>query len=345
MHGTDPPATPRDPASFKSDVYRRAARLRRNRVLGGAATASVIIALLAVLAGPLSPIIRTTGERLQSLTGGPSPTTRPTVPIPTAQTPVPTTTAGTRPTTTSGTQPGPTPTTTSPVTPTTTTVPTPPTTTIGNQTTTTAPNHPTTTTTIGPPTSLPPPAIVVAAACGEPAQSPLTLGGEGVRKALIGTWLQCSGPSLFPPAPASQNSSSSAGAGGGVPVTASGKGGIELRPNGTWVRLAQIPSGILQPLVGPDDSGTWSLLPQPAAAPAAEYTVRFTTVQATASPSAAAPPATTPRVAAPSAAKSWTAGVVLAPGPPERIEFIEGTIVANYKRFTTASSFKPPSAL
>jgi hypothetical protein len=50
-------------------------------------------------------------------------------------------------------------------------------------------------------------------------------------------------------------------------------------------------------------------------------------------------------VAAPSAAKSWTARIMLAPGPPERIEFIEGTIVANYKRFTNASSFKPPSAL
>jgi len=123
---------------------------------------------------------------------------------------------------------------------------------------------------------------------------------------LVATWIQCAGPSIFGP---------------------DGGGAVEVLANGRWRQLALTPGG-WEPLQGTNDAGTWRLVHAPTAVNAAMATfIRFV---ATPEAATAATAAATPQ--------EWTARVTLAEGPTERAEFVEGTIVANYRRVTPSSA-------
>ncbi len=202
---------------------------------------------------------------------------------------------------------------TSGVTPTTETTPptsspTPPTT-IPNTTPTTTRVTPTT---VGPSKG----PVVTPAACGRPAHaavappSPATL-----KRDLVGTWSQCAGTSLF-----------------GGPSSTGGEAGIEILANGRWTRLAKTPGGYWTPLVGPGDSGTWTVLPAPSvAAGKVSAIVRFVAVPVSTSASGAGGPTSAGRPTS-AAPHEWTVQVTIVAGPPERARFVDGKVVANYQR-------------
>jgi hypothetical protein len=145
-------------------------------------------------------------------------------------------------------------------------------------------------------------ATIIPAACGQPPSPAVALSPAALKQELVGTWLQCAGPSIF-------------GTQGG--------GALEILPNGTWQRLASTPSG-WEPLEGPDDAGTWQLLPPTTSANVATSTmVRF--VAAPVQPGAAEP-------------EEWTTRLMLTGTRPNRAQFVEGTIIANYEQFTPSTS-------
>jgi len=120
-----------------------------------------------------------------------------------------------------------------------------------------------------------------------------------LERQLATTWIQCTGPSIFGP---------------------QSGGAVEILANGTWRQLARTPGG-WQPLEGPDDAGTWQLLQAPAPVGAVAL-VRFV---AAVSDADVAP-------------QEWTAGVTLTTTQPERAQFVEGTVVANYLRLAPSAT-------
>jgi len=124
-----------------------------------------------------------------------------------------------------------------------------------------------------------------------------------VKSQLVAIWVQCEGPSIF-------------GAGSGSAV--------QLYSGGTWRQLAWTPNG-WQPLEGRNDAGTWRLLPASAIAGASfRATVRFVAV----SPSAASS----------AAPQRWTVRAMVTEGTPKRVQFVEGSVVADYRAYVPASS-------
>lgn len=122
-----------------------------------------------------------------------------------------------------------------------------------------------------------------------------------MKSQLVAIWVQCDGPSIF-------------GAGSGSAV--------QLFSGGTWRQLAWTPNG-WQPLEGRNDAGTWRLLPPPAAVGASfRATVRFVAV----SPSAASS----------AAPQQWTVRAMETEGTPKRAQFVEGSVVANYRAYVPA---------
>lgn len=300
MPGTDPPLRPSDPQAFRHQVYLRATHLRRRRI---ATTATGIVAGATVIAvlliGSLSPLIRPSNTRLAigssttsivattqpTGTGAPSTAVSPPT-VPPSSTQIPTTTSNPPPPVTAPTS-VPTSIPTSVPSPVPSTLPA----------TTTSP--PTTVTT---PTIAPPTATIIPGACGQPPSPAAALSPAALKQELVGTWLQCAGPSIF-------------GAQGG--------GALEILPNGTWRQLASTPTG-WEPLAGPDDAGTWQVLASATSASAAtSAVVRF--VAAAGEPGAAAP-------------KDWTTLLMLTGGRPYRAQFVEGTIIANYEQLTPSTS-------
>jgi len=124
-----------------------------------------------------------------------------------------------------------------------------------------------------------------------------------MKRQLAGTWVQCTGPSVFGP---------------------DGGGAVELFSNGTWRQLTWTSSG-WQPRHGSNDAGTWQLLP----ASAAVGTERIGTVRFVAVASAAAPAR---------APKEWTVRVMLTDGPPKRVQFVDGSLVSNYRLYVPATA-------
>jgi hypothetical protein len=144
--------------------------------------------------------------------------------------------------------------------------------------------------------------------CGQPSAPATSASSLNLKHALVGTWIQCTGPSIFGP---------------------HSGGAVEILSNGTWRQLARTPGGWV-PLEGNKDMGTWQIILPPTAVTAATSgPVRFVaTDPPTASVAASA--ARTPEV--------WTARVSLTHGPHERAQFVEGTIVANYRRFVPSAT-------
>jgi len=136
--------------------------------------------------------------------------------------------------------------------------------------------------------------------CGQPAEPAAPAGPTVVKRELVGTWVQCTGQSIFGP-----------GGGGAVAIAA----------NGTWRQLAWTPGG-WEPLEGNNDGGTWQALPAPAATTAAGADlIRFVAASAEAG-----------RV------QEWNVRVMVANGPPPRTRFVEGATVANYLALAPSSS-------
>ena len=302
MHLTDPPLRPSDPEAFRRQVYRRAARLRRRRV-ATAVTGAVVTAtaVASLLFGAFLPLTRPSGGRVAI---GPSSTSSSVASTQTTRTSL-SSPSSTDPTSTSGT-------------PNSTQAPT---TTIGNPppTTTPATTMPTVTTTptttVSTPTTTPPPeSAVVPGGCGQPSAPATSASPAGLARDLVGTWIQCSGPSIF-----------------GTP---SG-GAIEIWAKGTWQQLGWTAGG-WEPLKGKNDVGTWQLLPPPTTVATATFAlVRFVAnppVSTSATPSAtpSAPPVATPR--------EWITRVMLTGRPHERAQFVEGTVVANYRLLVPSTS-------
>jgi hypothetical protein len=246
LHETDPPLRPSDPEAFRRHVYRRAAKLRRRRVVTAViGTAAAASAVLALVTGSILPLTQSAGERLAIGTPSTSSsvaTTQTSGPAPSSTAPIPTTT------TPSSTQ--------VPMTTTTTTIATSPTT-----TPTTVVTTPTTipATTVTTSTTTPPTHAVVPGGCGQPAVPAAPASPADLERDLVATWIQCTGPSVFGP----------------YSGTA-----LEILANGTWHQLGQTPGGYWEPLNGNDDAGTWQIL-QPAGAGGAGGTlVRFVSAPA-----------------------------------------------------------------
>jgi hypothetical protein len=194
---------PRDREAFRRDVYRRAARLRRRRlvtVVSG--TAAVATAVAALLVGTLLPLVRHPGVQAAVTTSsslvGTAPTRSSSVTVHQSST-LPTTspdTTGVTPTTQTSLQG--------------TTVPP----------TTPAPTgtQPTVTTV----TVVPPPSAIVPGACGQKPAPATPVKPAQVHRDLTGLWAQCAGPSIF---------GSSSGT------------GVEMFGNGTWLQLVHTSAG------------------------------------------------------------------------------------------------------
>jgi hypothetical protein len=280
-------------------VYRRAARLRRRHVVTAVfGSVAVATAVAALLAGSFFALVPSSGQRLaigNSTTTSSLLTSPPIATSPSRTTSTPTTTIP-------GGAQGPTTTMADPA-----ATAAPPT---SLPTVTSLP-----TTTVSPPTTTSPARAIMPGGCGQPSvpatpTTPAELGRE-----LVGTWVQCAGPSIF-------------GTEGG--------GALEIFANGTWQQLASTPGGWV-PLEGKDDAGTWQVLEAPSVAhEEATSLVRFV---ATASPTAAP---TTP-VTTTATPHEWTADVTVTLVQPVRAQFVEGTIVANYSRIMPSSSGATPN--
>jgi hypothetical protein len=128
-----------------------------------------------------------------------------------------------------------------------------------------------------------------------------------IRRDLIGTWVQCTGPSIFGPR--------------------SG-GAVEILANGTWRQLARTPGG-WEPLEGSNDEGTWQLILPPTAVTAAtSAVVRFVAVN----------PASSADSNSTTAPGVWTTRVSLTRGPHERARFVDGAVVANCRRLLPSAT-------
>jgi hypothetical protein len=116
-----------------------------------------------------------------------------------------------------------------------------------------------------------------------------------------------------------------------------------MSANGTWRQLRRTPAG-WQPQHGKNDSGLWQVLPPPAA----DTTVTAALVRFVAAPyaSAGAPasltsPGATPKGNEP---QQWTVRVMLTVPPHVRAQFVEGRIVANYRRLVPSTSGGPTTS-
>jgi hypothetical protein len=326
LEWNDPDLGPRDPEVFRRRVDRRATQIRRGRRLKLAGGATTGLVALAILAAELLPAATPGGGSSTLAASGRSTRTAPVrsgATLPSA----PTTTGGGTPTTagptpaqragnasgTAGTQhgsaagvarPGAGGTGSSGGPGSTTTEPAPTTTTEPVATTTPSSTLPSTTTTTG----VTPTGVAVAASCGQPAAPSLAIDATTLRHALVGTWLVCRGwPTIF---------------GAGVVDV-----GIQIMADGTWVRIGVNDQGTLIPLGAVEDTGTWRVLPSPAASSAP--TVGFF-------------PTT-------GAAVGLSARPEIAPGPPQRVEFVESGLSAMYRRTTRVVAgpeglTPPPSA-
>jgi hypothetical protein len=143
----------------------------------------------------------------------------------------------------------------------------------------------------------------VPAGCGEPPAPAVSASPAALRAHLVGTWVQCGGPSIFGP---------------------HSGGAFEMLANGTWHQLHLTPAG-WRPLPGRYDSGLWRvLLPTAPTAAVTALSVRFVAVAASASRPHATAGAT------PENSPQWTVRVMLTAPPLVRGQFLEGTIVTNY---------------
>jgi len=201
-----------------------------------------------------------------------------------------------------------------------------PTTTAANPPTSTSPptsvptNTTTPTTTLATPTTMPPPGgAVVPGACGQPSAPATSASPAVLARDLVGTWVECPGPSIF---------------------GATSGGAVEIFAKGTWQQLAWTPGGWV-PLEGKDDSGTWALLPPPSTVTATTFTmVRFV---ATPPASNAGTKSAMPSTTSLPTPQAWVTRVMLTAPPHERAQFTEGGIVANYRLPIPSSAGGPTS--
>ena len=140
--------------------------------------------------------------------------------------------------------------------------------------------------------------------CGQPSAPASVVAPEVARHQLVATWVRCRGPSIFGP---------------------HSGGALEILANGTWRQLGKTPGGAWEPLQGANDSGTWQLLP----ASNAVGTVSVGVVRFVAGPLASTTAA---------APHEWTVRVEVTNGPHVRAQFVEGTVVANYRLLVPPTS-------